>query len=305
MNWYKISQSVADEFPVVTLYHGSLSQNKDSILQEGIRSKKVDSETIIENGINFLIKEMELSNDQAEELRNSYAVKSAIDRLERSGFNKVYLTGELSYAISNAAACTEWMEALYDAAERIKYQEFYDKRYAFHGMEQSLYDQIKANDKALQEAYNQLHSGANVRNNIEQLYRKNKQIQKEIDKLSTQYNVEIKPQLVHIKAAAKTLLAKIFGNTTVIFTIKMPYTTFRSKAASDSTKERIDNFEEMYRQYRSNPQHVRNWFAFWNAPGKKTENVWHFFQEVHLTFVEPEYIVDHKEMVDPKFETIS
>ena len=40
MSWYKKAQSVEDEFPYITLYHGTLSVNATSIKYEGIVPKK-------------------------------------------------------------------------------------------------------------------------------------------------------------------------------------------------------------------------------------------------------------------------
>ena len=87
-----------------------------------------------------------------------------------------------------------------------------------------------------------------------------------------------------IEESRGNIIGSQFGNSAVILTVKMPYSVFKKKAASERTKERIIEFEKAYRNY------IKGKKTFFTYVNEGQYGVWEYFREVQLTNVEQEYI---------------
>lgn len=82
------------------------------------------------------------------------------------------------------------------------------------------------------------------------------------------------------------MLRQQYGDDAVVFSVRMPYKVFVSKLASGRSRERVKLFEEQFATWKSDTN-SRTWFEFIKGNARR---VWEFFQEVHLSGVEPKYI---------------
>jgi hypothetical protein len=205
---------------------------------------------------------------------------SSIDRIKQSKFDKVYLSGERDFAVSNAKAGGEWYEDIVNTALGILHDDFYTlvgeyaKRSKY--LEKAIEKQSEKMTKMLEEPDDEKRDvERQVSRDLERRYY---DLQKEKEEVLGGRRQKLKKQ-------NDDIVRKRFGDEAVIFTVVMPYSVFVSKMASPHSKERISLFEEMYAGFLRGEK--RNWFDY---IGGKRDMVWEFFQEVHLSGVEPRFI---------------
>jgi hypothetical protein len=286
MNWYKISQclSIEKKFPLVILYHGSFANNLKNILSNGIIPIRINSTDIIQGAISEIARYLGLNNEQYKEWEGTGVFRYAKERLDQSGFDKVYLSGDPSYAISNAGASGEYYENLLLPAIRIKYEEHFTKQHSYWEQEQKIIDLIKAKEEGLRG-----NIAPEERVSIyDEMHKLNLELRK-IEKSSSE-DMEIKTQNQNIEKLKNEMLSKRFGDKTILFTIILPYRVFKEKLASSHSRDRVKQFEEEYQKHCRGEE---NWFNRVESPN---ENIWQFLQEIHLTSVESEYIYDYEEI---------
>jgi len=271
--------SPANEFPVVTLYHGTYLANLDSIRSNGIVSRAIDAKTTVEVAVNEVVDGFNLTPEQARELKSS-VVRFAVERITESGFSKVYLSGERSYAEGNAKAGGEWYEEIIRTATAIKHEDFYELQAEYARRTSELERKMKEHDAMV--------SSLGPDMEIDQ-YHKELSISRELDRQHGELQKERREALDdrrrEMDREGQEILRKRFGDEAVVFTVEMPYAVFVGKIASSRSRERIVLFEEMYAQYVAGGR--GNWFSFIHGDKGK---VWEFFQEVHLSGVEPRFI---------------
>ena len=286
MHWYKISQKclpIDKKFPLVILYHGSFANNLKNILSQGIVPIRVNSEDIIQGAISEIARYLSLSGEQFKEWEGTGVFKYAKERLEQSGFNKVYLSGKRNYAISNAGASGEYYENLLLPAIRIKYEEHFNKEHSYFRKEQEIIDLIKSKEEKLRSVRDD--EMLSVYSEIHKLELELRNVQK-----SSQEDIEIRTQNKNIEKIKNDMINKRFGEKEMLFTIILPYRVLKEKLASSFSRERVKDFEENYQEH---CQGKNNWFDYVE---EQNLNVWEFFQEIHLTSVESEYIYDYQEI---------
>ena len=279
MSWFSIAKNfgvnnIEKEFPIVTLYHGTYAANLEGILKNGIIPRNVDSLSLVNEGIQYISSKVGLSPEEEKELKDSaYVSKYAIDRLQEAGPNRVYLTGEKSYAISNSMASAEWFEEILGNAIRLKYAPYVEKEHNFTTQRLNLYKKLEELDKK---------SGMGDLS----IYAEKDKISKEIRKSEQEENEQLSDIKKEMKDLRLNILRDRFGDKIVILTVELPYNVFKSKISSKYSQERLSLFEKIYNDY-INGDKKDNWFELVKS---KHYNVWDFFREVHLSGVEPEYI---------------
>lgn len=299
MNWYKLAQSIEEEFPIVTLYHGSLASNLERILKEGIRPKSVDAVSMVNQAVQEIVHELRMNLEQVrkEESYIDEIIQQSQRRLGESKFEKVYLSSEFEYAESNATAGGEWYEMLVFAFMRIKYDEYEKIRADYSHRQLQMYDQLKKLDEMISTGYSKSTIDRN-------LHKQRQQLEEAIRKLEMDFRLQydnIRQQQIQEK---QDLVNSRFGEKAVVFTVKMPYQVFRGKIASPHSMQRLKDFEATYQRYKEGEKPIdsmfgddkgsvaKNWFD--TVRKGEYDNIWDWFHEVHLSFVEPQFIVDYK-----------
>jgi len=278
--WYKISQenNVWKAFPIVTLYHGTYAKNVDSIMDKGIVPILVDIKRQVLDAIKEITAYLDLSKEQVDVLKK-IILEYSEKRLGESDFNKVYLSGAKSYATSNAGAGGEWYEMLLHRAIEIKYKDLYETVRSYRIQELNLYDQIKKIDEEYKEKpFDEDRS---------QRWDREREIERQIKDLRQEAVPFIEEQQNIEETVLGELLNNRFGSGVTVLAVQMPANIFKSKIASEYTQERVELFENKYKEYLAGGNERTNWFNIY----EKYDSVWAFFQEVHLSSVEPEYIV--------------
>jgi len=273
--------SPATEFPEVTLYHGSFLANLGSIQANGIVPRAVNAKAAVMNAVDEISIALDLSSEQDKELRSGATVKYAIDRIQQSGFSKVYLSGERDFAVSNAKAGGEWYEGIVNTALQLKHEEFFELQRSYAVRIMNLERLMEQQDKAFSQAI-----GTGDEEEYRRLFRELRETNKQHDELQRERDKALSGRRSEIGQQEQAVLRKRFGDKAVVFRVVMPYRVFVSKIASPSSRERIEMFEKMYADY-VRGEGGRNWFVYIHGNSGK---VWEFFQEVHLTGVEPHFI---------------
>jgi hypothetical protein len=273
----KYANAVSERYPIVKLYHGSFQVNKQSILANGIIPKTVDADRIAMMAIDEVAEVMKFADEKKDEL-SELALKSSIDRIQESKFDKVYLSGELDYAINNAKAGSEWYENIVSLALRIANQDYYELIAEYQKRTQKLERELEQQEK---KDFSRQHDRLKKWNILKERY----------DALQKEKDLALSLRRKEIAEQKKDILKKRFGDEAIIFEVEMPYEVFVSKIASPYSKERVQLFESMYAAYLNGDR--RNWFDY--IEGNEQE-VWQFFREVHLTGVEPRFITGWKEL---------
>lgn len=273
--------SPENEFPEATLYHGSFLANLDSIRAHGIVPRIIDVKAAVMNAVDEVSIAFDLNSEQDKELRSDAVVKYALDRVEQSRFDKVYLSGEKDFAEGNAKAGGEWYEGIVLAAERIKHADYYDLKHDYAMRILAIEKQMKLLDEKCR--------GMMAKGDFDEYER----ISRQLSVLNEQYGeIQLESQRAlnerrqEIKRQSRAIMSRRFGDKAVILTVVMPYAAFVSKIASASSRQRVETFEKMYAEYVSGEDR-QNWFSHVRGDSQK---VWEFFQEVHLSGVEPHYI---------------
>jgi hypothetical protein len=283
--------SPASEFPVVTLYHGSFLSNLDSIKGMGIVPRAVDAEATVGRAVDEVSGVLVLSEAQKRELYEGTA-KYAIDRIKQSKFDKVYLSGEKSFAESNAKAGGEWYEQLVSSALRIVHEDYYEMEHDYAVRTLDLEKKMKMQDEKLREMQRQdMGSETQHEERLVQV-RLSRELDRQYDELRKERSRVLDGRRREVGRQEQEVLKKRFGDEAVIFTVEMPYDVFVEKIASFDSKQRIQLFESMYSDYVSGVK-TQNWFEHIRGDSSR---VWEFFQEVHLSGVESRFIVKWETM---------
>jgi hypothetical protein len=272
---------VEKEYPIVELYHGTLMNNLPNIMQNGIIPIAIDAEQRVAEAVKYISQELQIPK---EKIIESLSIRDAVKRLGESGFKMVYLSGQMSYAISNSKASREWFEYILSSAIHVKHADFYDQEYEFHGKILDIYKQIEKLDK--------IQVGQNDTEARLQTYEKERELTQQAHSLEHEQDIKLKEIKQKIEQEEQKILQSRFGSQTVVFTVRLPYQEFKRKAVSTFSKERIALFERLYVEAQKGQP---NWFTH---AKEHNESVWEFFQEIHLNKVEKQYIIDYKQIKD-------
>jgi regulator of replication initiation timing len=290
MNWYRLAQSIESEFPAVTLYHGSLALNLQNILKEGIRPRQINIDAIVNSEVQEILQKLGITVEQVEELDKGYfdlIVNHAKERLGQSKFDKVYLSGDKSYAQSNAAAGSEWYDMLVSAFLSVRYKVWENIRSNYYQQLNKMYNQLESLDKQV---------SSSIPENAADIYERQGLYQRRsgLERTIKQYEEDFQKNYGHVflqkKLDRKNLMSGKFGNETVIFKVEMPYQVFKNKVIGNFSQDRIKLFESRYQESKKGGKN--NWFD--SVRAGEYDSVWKWFHEVHLSFVEPEYIVGYE-----------
>lgn len=280
----KIAQeiSVEDDFPKVVLYHGTFAAYLPFIQKMGLVPRAVDAKSIVDAAIDQIADAYKMTMEQKRELASHPGIKSAMSRITESGFDKIYLSGERSYAEGHIGASGEWFETLLEAASSIVHREFHELKYDYDIKLLALEKVMKRNDKALSQimAKGDLEEWESKREEFHKVDDEYYRLQDEREKALVDKRREIEEQ------KRQTIKLK-YGEDGVLLTVVMPFSTFVSKSASSFTTERIEEFKAQYARWKTG-EGGKTWFEHM---GSDKSRVWEFFREVHLRSVETRFIV--------------
>ena len=215
--------------------------------------------------------ESKLNRDQ---LKSNPAVPYAIKRIGESGFNKVYVSGEFSYAQSNAKAGGEWFEYILDAGMRIAHKDYYGKRHWHNMRVLGLHRSLEKMDKTLNDTDIEYR---------EPIYAKRRELQAKIRQAQIEQDRTVSYEGEAVEQRRVAILRNRFGHQAVVFNIEMPYRDFKERLASESSKQRIADMEGLYSEF----LHGKNDIFRKYSP-------WDMLQEVHMRMVEPRFIIGYK-----------
>lgn len=274
-----VQLSVEDDFSDVALYHGTFYSNLPSIRSAGLSPRSVDADATIAEAVEQVGDAFGFDAAQKKELAAAPGVRSAKRRITESGFDKVYLSGDRKYAEGHVGASSEWYHMVIESAQHIAHADYYDLKYDYGTRLSGIHKEREQNDR-------EYRSETDIEKQMA-LLDAGREIEKRYRALEEEQEAALKDRREAIKRHEKEVLRQRFGDSGVLLTVAMPYAAFVSKAVSSHTKQRIKEFEEQYARWKEGDGD-RTWFSYVHGNPRK---VWEFFQEVHLSKVEPRFIV--------------
>lgn len=281
---YRQKQTPYNKDGTIVLWHGSPTENAQSILKHGLIPPSGNFSQRTQEGVDAVCKYLKLSPKQCGEVKrfSHLATERQLEAEELGGV--VYVSGEKAYAMSNALAGKEWLGEIYRWGEHQKFNEYFEARSDKFRREQAIIKKLDMGKPKMQEALSRAEY-----DEYKRLSGEENRLMTEMRQVSDDFRKEWKSYGDNMTKMRRDFL----GMDATVFKIRMPVKEFKKLAKTKHTKNRIEIFEDRFQEYLRGENPKYNWFSFMDERIAKGESVekFGFFSEMHLSKIEPKYIV--------------